>query len=97
MPLPGRGITRPGVRCYGLRRQAALTHSIFTTYVPVLWSSRSQPQSTPRVLAALRDRLTGYGKCPMVIVGTAMRKLINTIFGVLESGNPFDPCIAAAA
>jgi hypothetical protein len=49
------------------------------------------------VLAALRDRLTGYGKCPMVIVGTAMRKLINTIFGVLESGNPFDPCIAAAA
>jgi transposase len=61
-------------------------------YMPALVAMRWNP-----VIAAFCERLRGYGKCPMVIVGAAMRKLIHIVFGVLKSGRPFDPSIAAAA
>jgi len=61
-------------------------------YMPALVAMKHNP-----VVAALRERLKGYGKCNMVIVGAAMRKLVHIIFGVLRSGRPFDPSIAAAA
>lgn len=41
--------------------------------------------------AALADRLELRGKCPMVIQGAVMRKLLHLAFGVLKSGLPFDP------
>jgi len=36
-------------------------------------------------------RLREAGKCKMVILGAAMRKLLCIAFGVLKSGKPFDP------
>ena len=36
-------------------------------------------------------RLEERGKEKMVIVGAAMRKLLQLAYGVLKSGQPFDP------
>jgi transposase len=37
------------------------------------------------------------GKCPMVIVGAAMRKLLHLAYGVLKSGRPFDPALTLSS
>jgi transposase len=39
----------------------------------------------------LSQRLRARGKCPMQVIGAAMRKLIHLAYGVLKSGRPFDP------
>jgi transposase len=44
----------------------------------------------------LSERLMGRGKCPMQIIGAAMRKLIHLAYGVLKSGRPFDPQMKTA-
>ena len=61
-------------------------------YMPALVAMKHNP-----VVAALRERLKGYGKCNMVIVGAAMRNLVHIIFGVLKNGRPFDPVVAIVA
>lgn len=45
---------------------------------------------------AFRDRLAAAGKAPMVIIGAMMRKLVHVTFGVLKSGQPFDPSLHGA-
>ena len=45
---------------------------------------------------AFRDRLAAAGKAPMVIIGAMMRKLVHVAFGVLKSGQPFDPTLHGA-
>jgi transposase len=42
-------------------------------------------------------RLLANGKPRTVIVGAIMRKLVRIIYGVLRSGRPFDPAMAAVA
>ncbi|MDT7806744.1 MAG: transposase [Acidobacteriota bacterium] len=44
----------------------------------------------------LGERLRRRGKCPMQVIGAAMRKLIHIAYGVLKSGRPFDPEIKTA-
>ena len=61
-------------------------------YMPALAAIRYNP-----VIIAFRTRLLANGKSKMVVVGAVMRKLVHIIFGVLKSGKPFDPAIAAAA
>ena len=61
-------------------------------FMPALAAIRYNP-----VIAAFRARLLANGKPRMVIVGAIMRKLVHIIYGVLKSGKPFDPAIAAAA
>ena len=61
-------------------------------YMPALAAIRYNP-----VIIAFRTRLLANGKSKMVIVGAVMRKLVHIIFGVLKSGKPFDPAIAAVA
>jgi len=61
-------------------------------YMPALVAMRRNP-----AIAAFCERLRSYGKCPMVIVGAVMRKLIHIAFGVLKSGKPFDPALAMTA
>jgi transposase len=39
----------------------------------------------------LSERLRARGKCPMQVIGAAMRKLVHLAYGVLKSGRPFDP------
>jgi transposase len=43
------------------------------------------------------ERLLSRGKSRMAVVGAAMRKLLHIVFGVLKSGKPFNPNIAAKA
>lgn len=55
-------------------------------YFPALSAIRFNP-----VVKALAARLAGRDKDKMVIVGAAMRKLLQIVYGVLKSGKPFDP------
>ena len=55
-------------------------------YFPAMAALRFNP-----AVRALGERLKTGGKCKMVILGAAMRKLLCIAFGVLKSGKPFDP------
>ena len=55
-------------------------------YFPAMAALRFNP-----AIRAMGERLKASGKCKMVILGAAMRKLLCLAFGVLKSGKPFDP------
>lgn len=55
-------------------------------YFPAIVATQHNP-----VIKAMSERLRERGKCPMQIIGAAMRKLIHLAYGVLKSGKPFDP------
>lgn len=59
-------------------------------YFPALVAIKHNP-----IVKALAERLESYGKEKMVIVGAAMRKLLQLAYGVLKSGVPFDPNYSA--
>ncbi len=59
-------------------------------YFPALTALRFNP-----LIRALGLRLSAKGKSKMLILGAAMRKLLHIAFGVLKSGQPFDPDFAA--
>lgn len=59
-------------------------------YFPALSAIRFNP-----IVKALAVRLQDRGKEKMVIVGAAMRKLLQLIYGILKSGQPFDPNYSA--
>ncbi len=46
------------------------------------------------VLKAFGDRLKAAGLAPKAVIGAVMRKLAHLIYGVINSGLPFDPGIA---
>lgn len=45
---------------------------------------------------AFAARLAAAGKPPMLIIGAVMRKLVAIAYGVLKSGQPFNPALHAA-
>ena len=55
-------------------------------YLPALTAIRYNP-----IIKAFAARLKAKGKAPMTIVCAAMRKLLHLCFGVLKTGQPFDP------
>lgn len=55
-------------------------------YFPALNAIRRCPQ-----IQAFRERLLEAGKTKMQVVGAVMHKLIRVVYGVLKSGQPFDP------
>jgi len=59
-------------------------------YWPAITALRFNP-----IIMALGERLAKKGKKKMVIIGAAMRKLLQLAYGVLKSGQPFDPNFAA--
>lgn len=59
-------------------------------YFPAIAAGRHDP-----VFHAFRERLEGRGKSGMVVVAALMRKLITVAFGVLKSGAPYNPELAA--
>jgi transposase len=61
-------------------------------YFPAIVAMKHNP-----VIRALKQRLEERGKTTMVIVGAAMRKLLVLCYGVLKSGEPFDPSRAQRA
>ncbi len=60
-------------------------------YFPAITAVRYNPP-----IRALSERLSAKGKCKLLIIGAAMRKLLHLVYGVLKSGKPFDPNFAAA-
>ena len=44
----------------------------------------------PLLLKAFDDRLSATGLAPNAVVGAVMRKLAHLIYGVINSGKPFD-------
>jgi transposase len=61
-------------------------------FFPALSARRCNP-----LIRAFCDRLAARGKPPMLVIGAAMRKLLHLIFGVIKSGQPFDPAFQAAS
>ena len=59
-------------------------------FFPALSALRFNP-----IVKALAARLESRGKEKMVIVGAAMPKLLQLIYGILKSGQPFDPNYSA--
>jgi transposase len=55
-------------------------------YFPAIVAMRHNPR-----VRAMSERLKERGKCPMQVIGAAMRKLVHIAYGVLKSGRPFDP------
>lgn len=55
-------------------------------YMPAVSAKNSNPLMQPLV-----ERLTQRGHCKMSIVVSVMRKLLHLVFGILKSGQPFDP------
>jgi transposase len=60
-------------------------------YFPAITAIRHNPY-----IKEMSKRLRGRGKCPMQVIGAAMRKLIHLAYGVLKSGRPFDPELKTA-
>ena len=61
-------------------------------YFPAITALRCSP-----FFQSWAEGLRGRGKCKMSIIGAAMRKLIHLAYGVLKTGQPFDPQWAESA
>ncbi len=57
-------------------------------YMPGLVAKRHNP-----VIMAMAKRLESRGMAPKAIVGASMRRLVHLIYGVINSGSPFDMAI----
>jgi transposase len=55
-------------------------------YMPALVARRYNP-----LIRTFCERLLAKGKSKMAVVGAAMHKLLRLVFGVLKSGQPFNP------
>ena len=66
--------------------QASLRKAL---YMPGMVARRHNP-----VLKAFGDRLQSSGLAPKAVIGAVMRKMAHLIYGVINSGIPFDPRIA---
>lgn len=60
-------------------------------YFPAIVAKQHNP-----LVQALCARLSARGLCPKAVIGAAMRKLLQIAYGVLKSGQPFDPNYAQA-
>jgi transposase len=60
-------------------------------YFPAVVAIRHNPY-----IKDLSERLRARGKCPMQVIGAAMRKLLHIAYGVLKSGKPFNPGLKTA-
>lgn len=58
-------------------------------YLPALVAKRHNP-----LLRAFAQRLEANGKLPKQIIVAVMRKLLHLAYGILKSGQPFDPNFA---
>lgn len=54
-------------------------------YMPALTDIKHNP-----IIKDFAERLSGLGKCKMVIVIAAMRKLLHVVYGVLKNKSPFN-------
>ena len=43
------------------------------------------------ILKPFGERLRAQGMAPKAVIGAALRKLTHLIYGIIKSGEPFDP------
>jgi len=55
-------------------------------YLPAVVAKRHNP-----ILRAYAERLAQHGLCKMQVIVAVMRKLLHLVYGILKSGQPFDP------
>jgi transposase len=55
-------------------------------YMPAVVAQRHNP-----ILRAYAERLAQHGLCKLQVVVAIMRKLLHVVYGILKSGQPFDP------
>lgn len=55
-------------------------------YFPAVVAQRCNP-----ILQAFAQRLLHNGKSKLAVIAAVMRKLLHLVFGILKSGQPFDP------
>ncbi len=65
------------------RGSARLRH---TLYFPAIVAQRWNP-----ILAPFAKRLLAAGKAKLTVIAAVMRKLLHLVYGILKSGQPFDP------
>jgi hypothetical protein len=58
-------------------------------YFPAIVAKQHNP-----VIRAFCARLAARGLAPKAVIGAAMRKLLHLAYGMLKSGQPFDPARA---
>lgn len=85
------GLTPKNIRSGTLRGRTRLSKTGNSRvrkalFLPAMVAKRYNP-----IVSAFCDRLAQRGKTKMQIVGAAMRKLIHIAFGVLKTGQMFDP------
>ena len=57
-----------------------------TLYMPAVVAQRHN-----HLLRAYAERMAQHGLCKMQVVVAVMRKLLHLVYGILKSGQPFDP------
>lgn len=77
-----------GARSISRKGRAALRAAL---YLPALVARRHNP-----LLRTFAERLAAHGKLPKQIITAVMRKLLHLAYGILKSGQPFDPHYAQA-
>jgi transposase len=55
-------------------------------YFPAIVARQHNP-----ILRAFAQRLSDNGKPPLSVIAAVMRKLLHLVYGILKSGQPFDP------
>jgi transposase len=61
-------------------------------YMPAVVAQNHNP-----ILHAFAQRLLAKGLCKMAVIAAVMRKLLHLIYGILKSGQPFNPHFQNAA
>lgn len=77
-----------------VRRRARMCKMGGRRVRPVLYMAAMAAVRTNPVIRRQAQRLRAAGKCEMVVLGAAMRKLVVLCYGVLKTGTPFDPALA---
>jgi len=77
------GKKRGGYTAISKRGSSTLRHAL---YMPALVALRHNP-----IIQAFAQRLKERGLSGKIVVVAAMRKLLHLVYGVLKSGQPFDP------
>jgi transposase len=89
---PRQHLSGSSVRGKARQSKTGNAHLRKALYFPAMAACKHNP-----IIRAQRQRLLDRGKLGKVIIGAAMRKLLHIAYGVIKSGQPFDPNFASAS
>jgi transposase len=89
---PRQHLSGSSVRGKARQSKTGNAHLRKSLYFPAMAACKHNP-----IIRAQRQRLLDRGKLGKVIIGAAMRKLLHIAYGVVKSGQPFDPNFASTS